>query len=149
MSTITVDVPPLRQRGEDVELLAGHFVAVLNERYGSYKRLSGEALEVLRGHCWPGNVRELQHVIESAVVVCDDDIIRPQHIPLPVTLSPVPEVLGSGPANGNLPTLDELERRHIRFVLQSTGGHRGNAARILGISERNLYRKLHDLSLLS
>ena len=70
MSTITVEIPPLRKRGTDIELLARHFVAMLNERYGSRKLLGRARLEAIRGHSWPGNVRELLHAVEAAVVVC-------------------------------------------------------------------------------
>jgi DNA-binding NtrC family response regulator len=144
MSTITLELPPLRRRGSDVELLARHFVAAMNERFGSSKRLSEAALEVLRRHTWPGNVRELLHAVEGAMVVCEGVEILPDHLPQSVRGASV-----KTSANGTekLPTLDELERTHIRLALESSGGHRGNAARILGISERNLYRKLRELGL--
>ena len=72
MSTITVEIPPLRKRGGDVELLARHFVGMLNERYGSGKAAERRsALDALRRHSWPGNVRELLHAVEAAVVVCE------------------------------------------------------------------------------
>ena len=81
LSTITVELPPLRQRPGDVELLAEHFLARLNERYGSSRRLAPEAMALLRRYDWPGNVRELLHVIESAAVVCDGAEILPLHLP--------------------------------------------------------------------
>jgi DNA-binding NtrC family response regulator len=149
MSTITVEIPPLRKRGADVELLARHFVAMLNERYGSCKVLSEGALDSLRRHSWPGNVRELLHAVEAAVVVCEGEEILAEHLPVSVrgaTAAPiaaVPTVDG-----GRLPTLVELELMHIRRALEASHGHRGNAARALGISERNLYRKLKEHRLL-
>ena len=85
LSTITIEVPPLRQRAADVDLLAEHFVAVRNERFGSSKRLSPRALEVLQRHDWPGNVRELLHAIEAAMVVCDGEEILPEHFPRALT----------------------------------------------------------------
>ena len=81
MSTITVEIPPLRKRGTDVELLARHFVDRLNERYGSGKVLSEGALDALRRHSWPGNVRELVHAVEAAVVVCEGETILAEHLP--------------------------------------------------------------------
>jgi DNA-binding NtrC family response regulator len=146
MSTISLEIPPLRQRGADVELLARHFVAAMNERFTSSKQIGDAALAVLRRHNWPGNVRELLHAVEGAMVVCEGPEILPQHLP-----STVRGAAAKQPLNGmeKLPTLDELERSHIRLVMQVSEGHRGNAARILGISERNLYRKLHDLGLLA
>src|ERR1041385_8515173 len=79
MSTITVEIPPLRKRGADIELLARHFVGMLNERYLSNKVLSDSALAALSGHSWPGNVRELLHAVEAAVVVCEGAEIREEH----------------------------------------------------------------------
>src|ERR1039457_5278078 len=81
MSTITVELPPLRKRGADIELLARHFVGMLNERYGSSKVLGEGALDALRGHSWPGNVRELVHAVEAAVVVCEGEAILAEHLP--------------------------------------------------------------------
>lgn len=149
MSTITVEIPPLRKRGADVGLLARQFVSRLNERYGSSKVLSDGALEALGRHAWPGNVRELLHAVEAAVVVCEGETILAEHLPLSVrgaSASPalaVPTVDG-----GRLPTLVELELMHIRRTLDANHGHRSNAARALGISERNLYRKLKEYRLL-
>jgi transcriptional regulator with PAS, ATPase and Fis domain len=148
LSTITVEVPALRQRRDDLALLAEHFVAVRNERYGSHRRLSQRALEVLERHDWPGNVRELLHAIEAAMVVCDGDEILPRH--LPRSLNPLPPPAASPvAAEGPLATLEQMEREHIERALRATDGHRGNAAKILGISERNLYRKLREYGLLS
>jgi len=144
LSTIILEVPPLRERGQDVDLLVDHFVALLNERFGLGTSVSMDARELLRNHDWPGNVRELLHAVERALVVCDGDEIRPEHLPRALrslssssTLSP----------DAPLPTLADLEKDHIRRVLDSVDGHRARAARILGISERNLYRKIkaHDL----
>ncbi len=146
LSTITVEVPPLRKRAADIGLLAAHFVGMLNERFGSSKRISAEALSVLERHTWPGNVRELQHAIEAAMVVCDGPEILPRHLPAAVRMS-APSL--AAPAPSKLPTLEELERAHIKLALEASGGHRGNAAKVLGISERNLYRKLREHGLLT
>ena len=149
MSTITVEIPPLRKRGADVELLARHFVGMLNERYGSTKVLGEGALEAVRNHAWPGNVRELLHAMEAAVVVCEGAEILAEHLPPSVRAGAAP-VAAAVPTvdGGRLPTLVELELMHIRRALDASHGHRGNAARILGISERNLYRKLKEYRLL-
>jgi DNA-binding NtrC family response regulator len=148
LSTITVEVPPLRARGADVELLAQHFVTTLNERFGSGKQISEEALQLLRRHNWPGNVRELLHVVEAAMVLCEGSCILPEHLPAAFRNSRV-AIASSFSSNGaSLPTLEQAEREHIRLALEASNGHRGNAARILGISERNLYRKLHEHGLL-
>jgi len=147
LSTILLRVPPLRDRPGDVALLANHFVDLLNERFGLEKRIEGPAMALLECHDWPGNVRELLHAVERALVVCEGDEIRPEH--LPVALKPG----GGGPSTapdhgatswkeGAIPSLEELEEAHIRKVLATVSGHRGKAADILGISERNLYRKI-------
>ena len=149
MSTITVEIPPLRKRGTDVELLARHFVDRLNERYGSGKVLSEGALDALRRHSWPGNVRELVHAVEAAVVVCEGETILAEHLPPSVRGGWAPPAAAVPTVDGaRLPTLVELESMHIRRALEASHGHRGNAARALGISERNLYRKLKEYRLL-
>ena len=148
LSTITVEVPPLRARGADAELLAQHFVSALNERFGSGKQISEEALQLLRRHDWPGNVRELLHAVEAAMVLCEGNCILPEHLPPPFRNSRVAPVPASSSNGSSLPTLQQAEREHIRLALEASKGHRGNAAKILGISERNLYRKLHDHGLL-
>ena len=145
LSTITIEVPPLRERRGDVALLARHFTALLNERFGLRKRMAEETLEVLERHVWPGNVRELLHAVEAAIVVCDGPEVLPEHLPASARRVLPP---GGGP-DGTLATLEELERAHIERALRSMQGHRGRAAAALGISERNLYRKLREYGLLS
>ncbi len=149
LSTITVEVPPLRSRGADVELLAQHFVTVLNERFGSSKQIGEEALQLLRRRNWPGNVRELLHVVEAALVLCEGSLVLPEHLPADLRNSKPAPSAGSLVPDAPLPTLEEAELIHIRLAIEASKGHRGNAARILGISERNLYRKLREHGLLS
>jgi DNA-binding NtrC family response regulator len=145
--TIAIELPPLRARAGDVERLAEHFMARLNARYGFRKRFGAAAMELLRRHAWPGNVRELVHVVEAAAIVCDGSEIGPEH--LPPSLRP-PQHAAPTEAPGSmdpLPSLVALERAHIEKVLAACEGHRGKAAGILGISERNLYRKLNEYGL--
>jgi transcriptional regulator with PAS, ATPase and Fis domain len=149
LSTIALRLPPLRERDADIDRLAQHFVTVLNDRFGFQKRIGSDALAVLQRHRWPGNVRELMHVIEAAMIVCDTPEIQPKHLPADVR-APGSEPGAAAPAagDGRLSTLEAVERAHIEAVLAAVDGHRGNAARTLGISERNLYRKLRDYQLL-
>ena len=156
LSTISLTLPPLREREGDVELLAAHFVARLNERFGSRKRLGPGALEVLRRHDWPGNVRELLHVIEAAMIVSDEAEIGAAHLPPSIRSGPAgataeAAAAGTAPGSGGQPsgalTLVQLERSHIEAALRATDGHRAQAAQMLGISERNLYRKLREYGL--
>jgi transcriptional regulator with PAS, ATPase and Fis domain len=142
LSTIAIRLPPLRDRPGDIDLLADHFVVRLNERFASAKQLGPAARALLRRHAWPGNVRELLHVIEAAMIVCDAREIAPEHLPAALRSAPAP----GGPMSGadQFATLAVLERHHIRQALDQTAGHRGRAAKLLGISERNLYRKLRE-----
>ena len=148
LSTIAVEVPALRERRGDVARLALHFVAALNERYGTERRLGDRALALLERHDWPGNVRELQHAIEAAMVVCDGEEILPRHLPRALGAARAPAPAG-GAGEESLPTLEEAEREHVTRALRAAEGHRGRAAKLLGISERNLYRKLRRYGLLS
>ena len=119
LSTITVELPPLRQRPGDVELLAEHFVARLNERYGSSRRLAPEAMALLRRYDWPGNVRELLHVVESAAVVCEGSEILPHHLPAALRAPAAPSPPRPDAAEP-LPTLQEVERAHIERALRAS-----------------------------
>ena len=149
LSTITVELPPLRTRGSDIDLLAKQFVTMLNERFGSNKQISEQALELLRSHNWPGNVRELLHVVEAALVLCEGSVVLPEHLPDALRNAKPVAQTGHSNADPSPSTLQEVERAHIRSALEACKGHRGNTARMLGISERNLYRKLREYGLLS
>jgi DNA-binding NtrC family response regulator len=143
INVIPISVPPLRDRDDDVALLAQHFVRAFAARHGKHVAgLSPDAVERLRAHAWPGNVRELQNCIERAVALTDhvqlgaDDL--PDAAPLLSDRGRVPSAL---PADALLP-LAELERRHILHILDAVGGNKRLAARILGLDRRTLYRKL-------
>lgn len=146
--TIQIDMPALRERAGDVPLLADHFISRLNARYGFEKRIGPGAMTQLEHHDWPGNVRELLHVVEAAAIVCAGSEILPEHLPASLRAQKDGPKLDPAAA-GRLPSLQEIEREHIERVVGATGGHRAQAARILGISERNLYRKLREYGLLS
>jgi DNA-binding NtrC family response regulator len=139
LSTIILEIPPLREREGDIDLLADYFIALLNDRFGLRKKIGPQAREFLRRHAWPGNVRELFHAVERAIIICKGEEVGPEH--LPDALQPKKEYPDAREV-GALLSLTELERIHIERVLDSVDGHRGKAANILGISERNLYRKL-------
>ncbi len=143
LTTVLVTLPSLRERGSDIELLARHFAALLSERFGVEKRLSPAALDVLRRHHWPGNVRELLHAVEAAIVVCEGSEVQPDHLPANVR-GPAFAPASSNGSGADLQTLEAMERAHIELALRKSNGHRGQAAKILGISERNLYRKLRE-----
>ncbi|MGE5246526.1 MAG: sigma-54-dependent transcriptional regulator [Betaproteobacteria bacterium] len=145
LRTIAIHVPPLRERRSDIARLAVHFAALFNERFGFRKTMAPATLEALQRQAWPGNVRELLHTIEAAMIVSSGPEVLPEHLPAAGRQGATP-VQGS---DAPLPTLAELERAHIEAVLRATDGHRGAAAKILGISERNLYRKVREYGLLT
>ena len=132
IAALTVQIPPLRERAEDIQLLIDHFT---NSTPGfRAKRFSREALKILNGYSWPGNVRELQHVVHRALLLSKADVIGPTD--LPADLSHAPQ------RDTGRKRLDELEKEHILAVLRDAGGHRGKAAEVLGIDPKTLYRKL-------
>jgi DNA-binding NtrC family response regulator len=146
LSTITVHVPPLRERRDDILVLAQHYVEIFNQRFGFRKRIGDAARELLKRHDWPGNVRELLHVVEAAMVVSEGEEIRPEHLAAALRTPPSAAIDPVG-EDGRARTLDEMERAHIELALRMTKGHRGEAAAMLGISERNLYRKIREYGL--
>ena len=143
LNVISLHVPPLRQRREDIPALVEHFLAVFRERFNRPALdLSDEARRRLSDYDWPGNVRELRNALERAAALAAADTIEADQV-LPAAAGPPQE--GKADAAGGPPaTLEELERRHILRVLEDAGGNRERAAAILGISSRTLYRKLRE-----
>jgi DNA-binding NtrC family response regulator len=140
INTITVLLPPLRERRQDIALLAQHFLET-NATYG-LKRLSPAALAALEAYGWPGNVRELLHVIQRGVILCKDDEITPADLPPEVAGRPAPAASATASPAPGTPTLEAMERQHIVATLRQVGGHRGKAAAVLGIDPKTLYRKI-------
>jgi DNA-binding NtrC family response regulator len=134
INTITVQLPALRERREDIGLLARHFLE-LNAAYGA-KRLGGAALVCLEAYAWPGNVRELQHAVERAVILTKGEEIQPGDLPPEITLGTPPP---AAPVAGSL---EGMERQHIVSTLRQVNGHRGKAAALLEIDPKTLYRKI-------
>ena len=133
--------PRRADRAADVATLAQFFLREAEAQVGrTGLQLSDAAIRALEAHAWPGNVRELRHAVEHALIVCDGPVIEVEHLPRTVR-GPATAPAGDG---GEISTLQDLERNHIARVLRHVGGHRANAARLLGISERNLYRKIHE-----
>ena len=142
LNVFGLTIPPLRERREDIPLLVEHFVRTSAMVPKRNVRVSPAAMEVLTRYLWPGNVRELENVIERALILCDAGSIDPEHLPLGVRLEPS---FRPAEADGSLVTLEEVERRYVKRVLEECRGHRQKAASILGISERNLYRKIQEM----
>lgn len=127
INVVTVTLPPLRQRVEDIRALARQFA-------GRRKRFAEDAMQLLRGYAWPGNVRELRNVVERAVVMVDGDAITASSL----QLAPA-DVIGAA-ARGHW-TLDELEANYIREILRETRSNYSRAAAILGINRKTLLEK--------
>ena len=140
LNVITLHLPPLRERADDVPLLVEHFLKRYNGSRGREMRPSPEMMEALQGYDWPGNVRELENALERAAVMSPGEEIQPQALPVRITeRAPQPLVQASLPPN---PTLEIIERAYIHWVLQSEGGNKTRAAEVLGIDPSTLYRKL-------
>jgi len=145
LAVVTIRLPTLAERGDDLVLLTAYFVRQFAERYGKrIQAMSDRALDLLRNHAWVGNVRELRNVLERAVIVATGDVLRAEH--LPDEFRGEEATLGERP-QGALLTLAELEARHIARVLAHTNGQIGAAAEILGIHRNTLTRKMKEYGL--
>lgn len=144
LNVIPIQLPPLRERREDIPLLVEHFLKKYSEQMGtSSKGLSREAMAKLMTHDWPGNVRELENLIERSLVLSQSDVIGPDELAFEPSANSTPIVEKA--VNEDM-TLGELEDMYIREVLKKTGGKKEQAAKILGINRRTLYRKQSKLS---
>jgi DNA-binding NtrC family response regulator len=146
ISTITIELPPLRERAEDIQILADHFIKVFAEKYNKPLRgFSQDAYERIFAHSWPGNVRELEHAIERAVLLSKKEEIFAEDLPLPRMQVQQQNQELNIPQNM---TLEEIEKLAIMQTLQRTKGNKQAAAAILGIYRPRLYAKIkkHNLS---
>jgi len=143
ISTITIHVPPLRERTEDIQLLAEHFFKMYARKYQRpINGISQAAYQRLFAHQWPGNVRELQNVLERAVLLAKTNKIEPVDLPFENGSMPEKSATGGGwdvPANM---TLEDIEKLVIEKTLQRTGGNKQAAANLLGIYRPRLYSKI-------
>ncbi|NNL30123.1 MAG: sigma-54-dependent Fis family transcriptional regulator, partial [Gemmatimonadetes bacterium] len=141
LNVIQLHLPPLRDRKEDIPVLAKHFLRDASADDGPSFTLSDEAMRLLSEYDWPGNVRELENALERAVVVSTSSVIDAETLPERVREAPAPRLAGSeAPAN---PTMEVIERAYILWVLESEGGNKTRAAEVLGIDPSTLYRKLN------
>jgi transcriptional regulator with PAS, ATPase and Fis domain len=140
VNVFEIDIPPLRQRRDDIEALAARFLSEFAQAPGGRRvELAPDALEALFKYEWPGNVRELRNVIERATIVCENGVIESSDL----SLWPVPQAMG------DTTEIDILERRAIERVMREVEGNKAKAARHLGISRTQLYMRLrkHGLGL--
>jgi two-component system response regulator AtoC len=150
LNVVSLHVPPLRERPEDISQLIAYFLGVYRQRFNRPGLdLSGAARERLQAYGWPGNVRELRNCLERAAAISLSDIIEANQIPsvssgnAGVVVSSTAHAAATAPQSAPV-TLEELEREHILRVLNESDGNRERTAAILGISSRTLYRKLRE-----
>jgi DNA-binding NtrC family response regulator len=164
LRVIDVILPPLRERGDDVLLLANHFIEEITPKIGkSITGISEQAAQYLLNYSWPGNVRELKHVIERACVLCNGPSISTAELPIEITKSNAhpPQATANSVLPGSASTQPPVFQRYeeelsmpdkIIETLRKTGGNKAKAARLLKIDRTTLYRKIKeydlDLSLL-
>jgi DNA-binding NtrC family response regulator len=142
LNVIALHIPPLRERKEDIPVLAEHFLVKFGKgREGGVKGLTEESMEILVRYDWPGNVRELENALERAAVVTSADTIKADALPERVRSAPTPQLVSANlPPN---PSMEVIERAYIHWVLHAEGGNKTRAAEVLGIDPSTLYRKLN------
>ena len=149
LAAFSIGIPPLRERREDIEILAHHFLKKFPAAAKkSIRTISTDALHVLTQHDFPGNVRELKDAIESAVLRETTDLLQPQSLRLHLTQEDSQTATGSPTDTTDILTLKEAERIAIIQALKVTGGNISEAARALGIGRNTLYRKMEEHNLL-
>jgi DNA-binding NtrC family response regulator len=137
LNVVSIELPPLRERREDVPLLVEHFLAH-RQCAGVRCTIDPDALQALVNYAWPGNIRELANVLERAQILAEENHITLDDLPETVQLTSLASpAVSSGPLN-----LDDLERRTVLAALQQVKGNKVHAAKALGISRRALYRLL-------
>ncbi len=147
INTVEIELPPLRERQEDIPLLLDHFIAIYSEKYNvAPKRLSAAALDRLTVHAWPGNVRALRHAVERAVILSEGDMLDPSDFSLAASGPGAP-----GAALPSLPpeasTLDAMEKEAILRALEAHGRNISRAAEALGLTRPSLYRRMQKYGL--
>ncbi len=145
LAVVTITIPPLRDRGDDIILLAEQFIEEMSDESDRPRPdLSDKTVNTLLANAWPGNVRELRNWMEFAVAMVDGPEIRVEHLPSPTAPFPeTPQPFPEHEAEERLESLDAVERRHILHVLEAVGGNKSKAARILKIDRKTLLARLH------
>ncbi len=145
LNVITLRLPSLRERREDIAMLAGYFLRKYSaENNKTIKEISKEALHLLDKYPWPGNVRELENVIERATLLETTDVITEES--LPDNIHNVPE-MPTTTSDADLQTLEEVSRAYIQTILEKTGGNKAKASEILGINRTSLWRMIQRLNI--
>lgn len=141
LNVMTIEIPPLRERLEDIEELARVLLKKLSNQLGKYvSKISDNALEYLLAHSWPGNVRELENVLERAINLTDSDTIIPVHLPVYITQRSTKAI--DGPVRPLKDTIEDVEKEAILRCLEYTEGNKLKTAELLNISRSSLYNKM-------
>ena len=144
LSVVPLRIPPLRNRREDIPLLIDHFLKKYSKRVKrNVPEISPEAMDILIEHNWPGNVRELEHTIERILILEEGDIIRTHDLPSFISQRQA----GFQMFTEDVLTLEELEKKYIRFILKKTKGKKSEAAKLLGINRKTLGLKIKKYEL--
>ena len=144
LKVIDIEMPPLRERREDIPILVQHFIHKFSkELKKGVSGVSEEALKILLNYSWPGNVRELENIIQRAITLSQHEVILPEDLPATVIQTPDKKLVEKA-LEENF-TLDQLEKEYIKKVLIEAGGNKSKAAEILGLDRKTLYRKLGEL----
>ncbi len=143
LNVITIELPSLRQRKEDIPLLVASFLRT-RMKTKVQTTISPEAMEVLMAYDWPGNIRELENVIERAAILCRSHVIEPQDLSIPSLPAVQPGTVRGDDRIGTAIPLKEIERLHIEAVLRSFRGNKAETAKVLGISLKTLYTKIQQ-----
>src|SRR5205085_6151928 len=145
LNVVSIQVPPLRDRPEDIPTLIDSFIQLYRQRFNRPKLdVSPDARERLQEYSWPGNIRELRNFLERAAAISTNDIIDTTQIPFPRTSQSGTFGAVAAAATQAPMTLVDLEREHILRVLKTREGNRERAAAMLGISSRTLYRRISE-----
>jgi DNA-binding NtrC family response regulator len=147
INVVRIDVPPLRLRGNDTLMLAQHFIDRIRKRSGKgVEGISSQAAQKLLEYDWPGNVRELENCMERACALARFDQVTVDDLPEKIRAYQSSHMVIASDDPADLPTLEDLERRYIQRVLKAVAGNKTQAARVLGVDRRTLYRKLERWS---
>ncbi len=147
LNVLSLRIPALRERRQDVPLLVGHFLERMTRTSGQEKVLSDDALKAMLAYDWPGNVRELENCLERTCAFTSGPLIHVTDLPQEIANLPIPESSngnGNGQGNQKIMPIAELEKRMILSAISDLNGDKLQAARLLGIGKTTLYRKLKD-----
>ena len=146
LNVFTIALPPLRDRHEDIPLLASYYIRMFSDKSGKNVRLAADALDAMKRYSWPGNVRELKNMLERAITFNDTGIIALEELEFG-DLEDAADAAEAARPDAGTGSLDAMEREHIIKVLKETGGNKKKAAEILGIERRTLYNKAKRLGI--